>query len=384
MTEDAKAPDSPDGPAAPLRAEGIDVPAHKKLVLVDIDPKEEARRTKLPRTTGETAYDWINFWAIKGLILAATAAIAYPGKFGKETNLIRKVQAWCVDHVALPLQGHGEKLGALIPQKIGGKVGIWLGAATQKTVTLFGFAFASTMVLCHGGNVVAPVVQWFENHRRGIIAKVNHRWGKPGEEEIGNEKFEFLPHQTASDVVKGRVMAWLTVFSAFFTAYLLVPKLKEPAMHPLDAFEEGAARWIGRLGKTSPFGAIPLTQDLHELAKAEPARFLGHEGNLFRYRLTRILALDFFATSAGILIWNLTSRVSALARKHDEPFMEALKHRVLGRPDDAKKEEDISIRETTMAPEKSEDLPAKPVRPGHAVTQASAVKLEPPQPVQAV
>lgn len=301
-------------PVAPEAAQGTEgrVPAIAPAREID----DEKRREKMPKTTGEWIYDNIQFWFVKGLILAATAVIGYQAKFGKESNPIRKFQNWCINTIARPMARLGEQAGQSLEKNIGGETGSWMGRKAHEVIAVFGGAFASTMVLFHGGNVVAPVVGWFENHRKDIIASGNRQFGKPGEEEKGNEKFAHVPQQSAGDIIIGRLAAWGTVFLSFFTAFLVAGKMKGTEMYRLDAVEEWCARKVAGLGKGSAFGHIPLHQELHALAKDSPEMFKGHEKQMFWYKVGRILALDVYATSAGILVWNITSRFSAANREH--------------------------------------------------------------------
>lgn len=295
---------------------------------------EEERRTKLPKTTGEWVYDNIQFWFVKGLILGATALIGYYARFGKDTNVIRKFQKWCMKAIAEPLATAGGKAGESLEKSIGGKTGQWIGDKIKEVMAVFGGAFASTMVLFHGGNLMAPVVQWFENNRQGIVADANRRWGKPEEVALGDEKFKDTPKQTFGDVIVGRITAWLTVFASFFTAFLVIGKMKHvsnPAMYKLDYFEEFCSRAVSGFGKKSEFAHIPMNKELHELAKETPALFAGKERNLLMYKVSRILALDIYATSMGIIVWNLTSRISARTREHGESFFTGLKQALFGR-----------------------------------------------------
>gem|GEM_PF-6772328 len=310
-------------------------PAHAKAASKNVTTlAEEQRRAKLPKTTGEWVYDFIQFWLVKGFILGATAWIGYYARFGKETNFVRKIQQWCQKAIAEPLAIAGGKAGESLEKSIGGKTGKWIGDKTHEVMAVFGGAFASTMVLFHGGNLMAPVVQWFENNRQGIVADANRRWGKPEEVALGDEKFRDTPKQTFGDVIVGRITAWLTVFASFFTAFLVIGKMKHlsnPAMYKLDYFEEFCSRAVSGFGKKSEFAHIPMNKELHELAKETPALFAGKERNLLMYKVSRILALDVYATSMGIIVWNLTSRLSARTREHGESFFTGLKHTLFGR-----------------------------------------------------
>lgn len=300
---------------------------------------------KLPKTIGERAYNGIQFWFVKGLILAATAFFGYYAKFGSETNLFRRAGLWTKKNIQIPVGKLGEAAGINIERAIGGaqesareKIGHWIGAKAHEIIAVLGAATAGTLVLGHGGNIVAPVVEWFENHRKKIIAYVNRHWGKPGDEALGNEKFKDLPKQNAWDVIKGRIVAWTGAYLIFVTGYILAGKLKGTHMYRVDALEERWARQLTGFKKIFGFGGlgkeienIPVHYELNNLAHEHPemAHLLqGQEKRLFRYKIARIVALDFFVTSATIIMWNITSRLSAHARVHGVSFGEALKRKL--------------------------------------------------------
>ncbi len=289
------------------------------------------QRASQHKTIGERAYNGIQFWFVKGLILAATATIAYFARYGEETNWIRKMQVFFIDYVQKPMGSLGEWTGNQIKGGTPGPVRNWIGDKAHETIAVLGAAFASTMVLFHGGNVVAPVVQWFENHRKHIIASVNRRWVNPGDDALGNEKFKDLPKQTAGDVVKGRIMAWITVFGTFVGAFLLAGKVKGADMYRFDWYEEWFSRMTSRFSKKgAPFAEYAMHPTLDTLAKSAEtsALFASHEKRLFGYRISNILAMDIYATTMGIVVWNFFSRLSAKTRTNGGSFSHAVRDRL--------------------------------------------------------
>lgn len=320
------APKNP--PTAQTEATAKDAPAQQASQK---SPEPEIQKTnskhKTRYTTGEKIYDQVNFWIVKGAILAATAAIALPLKFGAETNPLRKAGAKFIDKIAKPIAGLGEKFE--------GKIGGGLGKKVGQMFIILGYGLANSVFLWFGGTATAPLVRSFENHRKELIHKWNEKWGKPGDVEIADEKFKDLPKQTWGDILKGRMAAWATVFGSFIVAYPLIGMSKKaPKAFRLDYFEEVLGRWGAKLsGKTAKLiENVPMSKadgalnELQEVAHAMPELAKDKSG-MFRYRLFKILALDVYATSAAIIVWNFTSRLSAMAREHGVGFFTSLKER---------------------------------------------------------
>jgi hypothetical protein len=247
---------------------------------------------KLPKTTGERYYDVLQFLAGKAFIVAISAVIAYEARYGKEhygkvPNYLKRFQTGFEktlnDNPIMPL-GKSE-VGRYIS-----------GAAASTTLTMW------------GGNLFAPFLKWFENNKEKIANHYNKKHGKPGEVEIAHERLKDLPKQNWMDVIKGRVAGWVIVCGTFIGADLAMSKNPETGMRRLAQYEE----WFGRklAGVTKAGKEIANTPITKQLTKAQSSNKT--------YRYGRIIALDFFATSAAIIIWNAVSRMSAKKRSRLE------------------------------------------------------------------
>ncbi len=241
------------------------------------------------KTTGEKAYDRIQFAIGNVFILFFTAVIAYVAKYGKDKygpvpNVFRKFQDWLYDKLlhnkVFPLEEKGE-----FAKRMAG-------------------ATAGTMVLFHGGNLFAPAMRWLENNREKIATAINKRWGKPGEVEAGHERLKDAPKQSWGDVIKGRIAAWLIVFASFATADTILGKDKKTGMYKFDKYEE----WFGR----KVAGLVPSGKELSKVPMEQPLN--PAQSSNSAYRFSKILALDLYATSAALIIWNFVSRLSASLR----------------------------------------------------------------------
>lgn len=256
----------------------------------DIDP------AKLPKTTGEKYYDVVQFMTGKAWIMVFSAIMAYVARYGKDQygpvpNVFKKAQVWfenkLLHNKVFPL---GEK----------GEVGARIAGAS-----------ASTTVLMWGGNLFAPIMKKLENNREAISNYFNRKFGQPGEEEIAHERLKDLHQQTWGDILKGRFVGWFTVCATFLGMDALIGKNAKTGQYGFDAYEEWVARGLAGLtkkGKALNIGlpgetGIPLHQKLTSAQEASKT-----------YRFGKMVALDVFATSAAILIWNTVSRLSAKQR----------------------------------------------------------------------
>jgi hypothetical protein len=252
----------------------------------------QAPTAALPKTTGEKRYGVLKFAVAEGFILAATAVLAYVANYGKDAykgipNYLKKFQTWFREDL----------LTKKIPLSKQGEIGK-LGAA----------AAASAMVTMHGGNLFAPFMKWFEDCKEHIVTHFNKRSGTPEEVEIAQERLKNEPKQNWGDVIKGRLSAFAIVFTSFFTAMVATGKDKKTGVYHFDKIED----WFGtKLAGFTKQGAeiakIPIAERLNNPAVTNKT-----------YKFGRILALDIYATTAAILIWNAISRFSANKRKkHD-------------------------------------------------------------------
>lgn len=252
------------------------------------------------KTTGEKYYDRLQFAIGNVFILTATAVIAYIARYGKDSygpvpNFIKKfqdgLQKRLIENRVLPLKNPAQPDGS------------------TKTMARFdrerlAGVISNTTVLWFGGTAFSPAMRWMENNRPKIVDYFNRRWGKQGELEAGHERLKNLPKQTWGDVLKGRVVAWLTVFSAFTTFDVLSKPDKKTGMDLLDKYEEFFGRKFAGLTKSGKeISKTPLTQPLTEQQKKNPP-----------YLFSKLLALDLYATTVSLIIWIVSSRSSARKR----------------------------------------------------------------------
>ncbi len=249
------------------------------------------------KTTGERAYDVVQFLTGKIFILAATAVLAFKAdpvhggdKIFGMPNFLKSFQKW-VTQSFKPLAESG-KAGEIISK-----------------------AASSTVILSWGGNFFMPIIKWLENGRESIANFFNRAIGKPGEEQIAHERLKDLPKQNWLDVIKGRVMAWLTVFSAL-TAVDSIAGKDASGRRYFDKYEDGFSRKIicslpGVGQEAKQIAALPLSEKI-------PA----HLEKNGAYRFGKVAALDIFATSAAIVVWNIVSRFSAKKRVDKESSMD--------------------------------------------------------------
>jgi len=255
----------------------MDAPAQKKP-----DP---------PKTPGEKFYDVFQFFAGKVFIIAVTALLAFgadqkyaPEKIMGVPNFLKKFQGWFHNVVF-----HNK---------------IYPVAEKGDVAKLVGGGLVGTMILSHGGNFFAPFIRWLENDREKIANSYNKRFGTPEDVEITHERLKDIPKQNWADTAKGRVMAWGSVFVSMVAAYVGFGKNKENGRYRLDVYEDWFARQLSGLSKTGKeIAATPIAKALTAEQAAHPT-----------YRFGKVLALDLYATSAAIVIWNFFSRMSAKSR----------------------------------------------------------------------
>jgi hypothetical protein len=237
---------------------------------------------KIPKTTGEKWFKVLRFAVAETMILGLTAGIAFIAWHGKEKygpvpNYLKKMQEGFQEWLE-PLKHKGE------------------------TGPLFVAAASGTMVTFWGGNLFAPVMKWMQDKRENIITAINRRWGKPGEVEQGHERLRHETKESWGDVIKGRIAAWLIVFSSFFSADVIAGKDKEGLRH-FDKFTARAGRWVAG-----------VTKEGKNIAKTPLKELIEHPPANKPYQFGKILALDIFATTAAIAIWTAVSKFSAILR----------------------------------------------------------------------
>lgn len=295
----------------------------------DFDPGKlnQEQLDALPKTPGDKAYDVLQFTFGKALIMIFTAVLGFVANYGADK--------W---HVPNPLTGFKSKVGVINPLK---KFQEWFrGKLLDNPVfplgkqgdgrfgeicNQFAYAAASTMVLFHGGNLFAPINRWLENRREAVTAYCSGIFGNKKDQKIDHARWGNTPQQTWGDVFKGRFTAWGLVFASFFGGAMLAGKGKlpfinsNPEKYRFEQYEEWFGRLMARISRTTQGKEIwntPLTTELKDLNK-------GLENNKW-YQFGRISALDFYATSIGILVWNFVSRGSAKKRQQKRIAAEAL------------------------------------------------------------
>lgn len=277
----------------------MDTPALTAAPQATPEKQPEAQPEKKPelppKTKGERFYDVFQFMFGKVFIIAITAVLAFaadqkhaPDKIAGVPNVLKQFQGWFAKKVF-----HNK---------------IYPVAEKGDFAKLVGGGLVGTMVLSHGGNVFAPFIKWMENGREDIANWYNKRFGTEQDVKDAHERLKDIPKQNWADIAKGRFMAWSTVFAAMVTAYATVGKDKKTGRYWLDMYEDKFARVL--TGVTKAGKDIAATPIAHELTEVQKANKL--------YRFGKVLALDLYATTAGILIWNLSSRMSAKKRTQAE------------------------------------------------------------------
>jgi len=266
--------------------------------------KIPSQNNKGGKTTGEKFYDRFQFATGQAVILFLTAVMAYSAQYGKDKytfkfgnkqvqipNVLRGFQKW----LNSILQNN-----KIFPMKKRGKDDI----AGEKLERIAG-AFSNMMALSLGGTSFAPVMRTLENNREKIATYVNKRWGKPGEVESGRERLKDVPKESWWDVIKGRISAMALVFASFMTFDAIFGKDKETSVYRFDKYEQWFGRKVAGLIKSGKdISKIPMTQPLTVAQDANST-----------YRFSKILALDLYATTVSIMLWNFISRLSARMRK---------------------------------------------------------------------
>jgi len=242
----------------------------------------------LPKTTGEKWFDGVRFTLAEAVILTLTATLAYVSRHGKETyfgipNYLKRM-----DDALLKKAGK-------IPE----------GPKQRLRVAL-----AGTTILFHGGNAFIPIKEWLQTHKESIVTHFNKRFGKPGEVEAGKERLSRQEKETWGDVIKGRVVAWTTVFASFVGADLATGSYKDgphKGKYKFDVFNEKVGKHVAswteegkRIIAENPEGGQLLIDALEKNRT---------------FNLGKILALDVFATTVCVFLWNAVSRLSAMLRK---------------------------------------------------------------------
>lgn len=284
-----------------------------------IDTEDEAAPGQR-YTKGEWFYTAIQQIGGKGAILASTAALAFAAKYGN------RWYGWVPNIFEMAQKGFNKLLMENKLYHVKDKGPDWLKGLAG--------AASSTMLLFWGGTALAPVMKKMENNRENIANWYNRKFGTPEDVAIAHENLKDEPQQTWGDIFKGRIVAWLSIFTTFVAADMALGtgKLFGKGHKDLSRFgqyEEGFGRWMAgwlgpnTLGRLPIKGAenwfkegkalwnIPLSKT-EEMVKGDPKTRHLLENKL--YKFGKITALDFYATNAGIIIWSFISRFSAKRR----------------------------------------------------------------------
>jgi len=208
---------------------------------------------KQQMTTGEKWFHRITYTGLaEGATFVSSVVFAYLAKFsrikfpGSNDSWSEKWQQW------------GEKVG-------------------EKTLM--------TTALMMGGNLFIIPIRAMEAHKREIVHFFNEKFGKEGEVEKGDQQVQNEPPQSWGSLLKGRVLAWLTVFTTLTAA----SKFIGPQM---GKFEEKTGDLFVKAGKA-------VKPDLGERQE-------------FRLRKAgELSAIDLFATLAASAIMQASSKVFA-------------------------------------------------------------------------
>jgi hypothetical protein len=288
-----------------------------------------------PKTRGERYYDRMQFITGDLFIIASSAALAYVARFGAESyggvrNYLKDMQ----NYLDKKLMKH-----------------IGTGGDFSKLTAM---ATSSTLLTMWGGNLFAPALKYLENNKEKIVTRYNEKHGTPEEVAAGHERLKDVPKQTWGDVIKGRAVGFVTVVGGFLGMYYLLGKSKTPTVAAdgsssfkwrLDQYEEKVGRWFAGITKEGRrLIDIPLSTALDATQAQNKA-----------YRFGRMLALDVFAASAALLIWNVVSRFSAKSRASHSPSTSA------GEVMPIHAEE-----EPNAAPTTNHDVPAHKIHAAHA------------------
>ncbi len=260
---------------------------------MDETVKTQEQKPLPPKTRGERYYDRMQFITGDLFIIASSAALAYVARFGAESY-------GGVRNYLMDMQNYLDK-------KLMKHIGT--GGDFSKLTAM---ATSSTLLTMWGGNLFAPALKYLENNKEKIVTRYNEKHGTPEEVAAGHERLKDTPKQTWGDVIKGRAVGFVTVVSGFLAMYYLLGQSNPPIVRSdgsstkwrLDKYEEKVGRWFAGITKD---GRGIAAKELKEgLTAAEESNKL--------YRFGRMFALDVFAASAALLIWNVVSRFSAKSR----------------------------------------------------------------------
>ena len=251
----------------------VDVPQN-------LEPTQAEQPKKPMRTHGDKLFDrWI-YAGLNGVgTFILTIPLAYWGDHGKGKQAF----------------GNGAK---------------WMNKNLNMDVKVAERAIGTT-TLGLGGTVMVLPVWLAEHYRKPIVEWFNKHFGN---EKDRHAVVENPAPQTFGTLLKGRVVAWLAVFSGF-TGFAAASKALGHE-HALDNFKT----WFGKntcklIGKETHDPAV--LAELKVAGKTAEEALKGAETKAYHY--AKLGALDIFATTAATSILYVTSRVFAKRKaKHDQ------------------------------------------------------------------
>lgn len=163
----------------------------------------------------------------------------------------------------------------------------WLRKSARKLGASENIAnqFANTTHTMHGGNLILLPVAMMEKFRTPIVNALNRAFKDPTDPK----SVEDSPPQTLGSIVKGRIVAWLTVFSAFTGVSMAI----------------GEKRFEGLLDQAGNKLCEMLKKPVMEFNKK------GVWAHSKTYNIGRTGALDFLATASAATLLYITSHYFA-------------------------------------------------------------------------
>lgn len=226
------------------------------------------------KTTGEKWFHNITYWAMNFIgTFAISGVIGYFLKYSDSK---------------VPFANTSWKDGwKSVSQTIGDwKIGKEkkVGAETAENVLM-------TTALMMGGNLMIIPVKFMEKNKKGVVQYFNRKFGKPEEIEIYEKRHESVPTQSWGSLLKGRIVAWLTVFVS-----LQLASKVNAIKTKMGQFDN----WCGE--KLCQITGKPI-----EGSK---------DGKSGTFRLGSIFGVDAFATAAAVLLLDVFSHAFI---KKDKP-----------------------------------------------------------------
>ncbi|MDG1287281.1 MAG: hypothetical protein P8P30_06910 [Rickettsiales bacterium] len=248
------------------------------------------------KTIGEKIFDRIAYIGIGDvLVFIASVGLAYGLKYSSRKIPGMKDTTWA--------QGW-ENVGAKITNFF--KLDTQINKKTGKQNRVNGNvenALMTTALMMPGNLALAPI-RWMERRKTGLVKNYNEKYGAPAkgetpsDTEIGEWNTKSEAMQSWSSLLKGRVVAWLVVFSSLTTLDKLRPKALPNFMNKTGILFEDAAAKLNLADKPKP--GVDRGPDATRSKNNKRAYFFGE-----------IASIDFFADIAAIAILYVGSKFFA-------------------------------------------------------------------------